>query len=43
MEAIVKAQFSGKSLGDIEKIEELKRNKNIERILSQSNSNVFNE
>jgi len=41
MESIVQAQFSGKSLGDIEKIEELKNDKIIERILSNSHSNVW--
>ena len=43
IEAIVEAQFSGKSLGDVEKIEKLKKDRDIEKILSQSNSNVFNE
>ena len=43
MEAIVEAQFSGKSLGDVEKIEKLKKDRDIEKILSPNNSNVLNE
>eukprot|EP00890_Picochlorum_soloecismus_P000351 jgi/Picsp_1/1316/NSC_04797-R1_alpha beta-hydrolase len=43
MDAIVEAQFSGKSLGDVEKIEELKNDKKIQRILSKSHSNGLDE